>query len=857
MGVAPETLTLPTVVNCPLCQQNTLHIFDDIATDGLWLHCNSCAAHGDIITFGAVIWNTSLPDALTRFADLDIISGRDLAQITSDCERLLSRRTAMEDFWRETSAQVWSHGDDIVACRLNELGVQAEINATGLVGVAHPEQIDRLCTTMIRQKPPKLRAHGPSIVFPFYDLPGRPTGILAVQYSENFESQSYFIPLSARYQRRPEAGYFLLHAAMLPPAAHLKGAQFIVDDPFWALNAQCQQLRRGLPLLPIMGSYTGKEANSYGVNWLSFPPTTRLFQSAVSTPELISRAATAKGYVSVLLPARTHNYKLADPTLTRLAAIRRHADTWQTCLHKTLAEMNEIAAQTFARKLYIPHEKLNLFFRRFEPQFSAGFADRVLSALRPPPGAPSRVQKRWALIERDNSWWNHLGQQVCSVRPVITKVIHSDNGEKFYAGTIYTADGNVEFIDTASKIEYMGLLSYTAALLAPTGRLVIFDRMWNKRSHTLALQLQAPELINISSKLGWDAITNVFRFGRYELTASGEVVPSVTLPQVKQRTDFPEPAAVAPPGIHQFLAPSYQNGFVWSVFSAVVANLVAPIVRQEQTAAGIVGPGFNVAARIGAALRCEQLAVSTLQRNHVARQVFDAATNLDWPLFAYNAFDDTTFSAAITRCHNRPIVARLAPFCAAVAPGYGWHVIASEPPPPATDFTALQHALPAYIQRALRNRMRLATTGRPLVRAILADVHQWLAETYGATFNLVYAQNQLITAAEAHEALLREINCAVQAGKIDILPRPRRKDQPYNYILRQKNHYWLNRKAIDRYFYTEKSVIPNWPGITDLLTTAGVFCGEEIINRMPGVLVAEKWCQQFWVDDIQPVREIG
>jgi hypothetical protein len=797
-----------------------------------------------------------VPDALTRFIDLDIISGNDSNQIAADYERAYSRQLSMASFWFEASEQVWSHGDDVIACQLNDLGVQAEIGAKGLVGVAHPEQVNQLCGAMTRQKPTKLRPNGPSIIFPFYDLPGRMSGILAVQYGENFESSSHFIPITAHHGRRSEAGYFLLRATMLPPMEIFKSTQFILDDPFWVLNAQCRQLRQGQPLLPLMSSYTGRESTSYGNNWQSFTPATRLFQSNVITPELVSRAAAAKGYVSILPAARTYDYKLANPTMTRLADMRRGAITWQEGLHKALSGMNEITAQSFARKLTIPHEKMNAFFRRFEPNFSPGFADRVLSALKSPPGAPTRVHKKWTIIERDTGWWNHLGQQICSVKPIISKIIYTDTGEKIYTGIIYLNDEQFEFSDSASKIERMGLLGYSAAVLAPRGKLVIFDRLWNKRSHILALQLHPPEIVNVSEKLGWDETATVFHFGRYDITNAGAVTPTAVLPQKKQLVNFPEPTPVAPPAVHQFLAPSYQNAFVWNVFSAVAANLIAPIVRQEFTAVGLAGNNFSVAVRIGAVLNCAQVQSSAMHKSHVSRQMSDAA-KADWPVLVSNAFDDTLLSAGVPKCHNRPLVARLAPMCAAAAPGYGWCVIDGEPPVPTTDFSALQHVLPAYIQRALRNRMRLATTGQSLHAAVLSDLHKWLDETYGKTFNYAYAARQLLTPDDAHKALLQEINHGVQAGKLDVLPRPRHKDQPCNYILRQKENYWLNRKAVDRYFYNGKSVAPNWLGIIDLLANAGVFAGEEIIQGIPGILVNEKWCSQFWTDEHNSARDIG
>ena len=443
------------------------------------------------------------------------------------------------------------------------------------------------------------------------------------------------------------------------------------------------------------------------------------------------------------------------------------------------------------------------------------------------------------------------------MKPIISKIIYTDNGEKSYTGIIYLNDEQFEFSDSASKIERMGLLGYSAAVLASRGKLVVFDRLWNKRSHILAMQLHAPEIVNVSAKLGWDETATVFHFGRYDITNAGAVTPTAVLPQKKQHVNFPEPTTVAPPAVHQFLAPSYQNAFVWNIFSAVAANLIAPIARQDFTAVCLTGNNFNVAARIGAALNCAHVQSSIMQKSYVSRQMFEAAAKTDWPILVSNAFDDTLLSAAVPKCHHRPLCARLSPMCAAAAPSYGWCVINGEPPAPTTDFSALQHVLPAYIQRALRNRMRLATTGQALHAAILIDLHKWLDETYGKTFNYAYAAGQLLTPADAHKALLQEINHGIQAGKLDVLPRPRRKDQPCNYILRQKENYWLNRKAVDRYFYNGKSVAPNWLGIVDLLANAGVFAGEEVIQGIPGILVNEKWCGQFWTDEHNSARDIG
>jgi hypothetical protein len=857
LGVEPESPAFPAVVTCPLCQQNALHLFDDIPTDGIWLHCNSCSAHGDIITFGAAIWNTSLPATLTRFVDLGLIHAGEADKAAGDYERTTARVRDAENFWLESESQVWNHDDDIIACRLRELGVLHEINARGIVGVAHHDQVSALCAALGRATPTKLRTHGTSLVFPYYDLPGRITGLQLVQYSEEFESKATFVPVSGYKRRRPEAGYFLLSALMQPPSPLLKNNQFIVDDPVWALTMQCEQLKRGLPFLPFAVSYTGPEANSYGFSWQAFPPLTRIFQSHIASPELISRACMAKGYACVL-PADKRLNRILErekTVISRLVKMRSTAQTWQTAALDTMSQMNEIAAHSFATRLTIPHEKLTAFLHKIEGKFSPGFAGRVLTSAAQAPSAPTRTHRRWIVTARDDGWWNHVGNRVCSANVIINRVIHADD-DKIYSGIIRVDGEKIPFSDTAAKIESMGLLAYAYTVAAPHKKLIVFDRAWNKRSHIISIEINKPEFINASNRLGWDEPADTFRFANFEITNVGAVVSTDLALNKKKHGAFPEPTTIAPPAIRQFLTPSHENAFIWSVFSAVAANLINPILRRENVATGIPGPNFIVAARLGAALGCPHHQCAAMARNHVSKQISDTTHDLDWPLFTSSTFDDASYGSVIPKCHNRPVLARLAPAAAAAATGYGWQLITGAAPA-VTDFSAFRYVLPAYIQHVLRNRMSLTLKDKNTARAVLTDVHDWLQKTYETSFQLGCANNQLLTQTQAHTALLQELNNALQAGKLDILPRPRRRDQPGNYLLRRKEHWWLNQRAIDRYFYSCKTVAPNWLAVIDLMTVAGVYAGEEQVHNMPGILVDAQWCDSFWTANNDYAREIG
>jgi hypothetical protein len=153
--------------------------------------------------------------------------------------------------------------------------------------------------------------------------------------------------------------------------------------------------------------------------------------------------------------------------------------------------------------------------------------------------------------------------------------------------------------------------------------------------------------------------------------------------------------------------------------------------------------------------------------------------------------------------------------------------------------------------------MRLSLSGADTTLAVLRDLHNWLNATYNTTFQLDYAENKLFTADKADVALFLELRNAVQTGKIDVLPKPRRADQQTNYFVRKKDSWWLNQRAIERYFYGGKALPPNWLHVVQLLTANGVFEGDEAVRNLPGILVNTAWCDQYLLPDFDVARGIG
>lgn len=850
LGLSLEKPVFPAILHCPRCQQNTLYIFDDILTDGLWLNCTACGAHGDIITFGADFWNISLPNTLTKFSDSAVISENDANRVVGDYSRAIAKQKAAEQFWEESEAQVWSHGDDLIATRLRDLGLRHEIaGCYGLVGVAHYAQLSALCAAAGRGKPPRAREDGAAIVLPFYTLPGQLSGFSVWQFTAESQPQQAFIGLSGCRRKKQEAGYFLLDKIIGPAPAMFKGTQFVSDDPLWVLRLQCDYIARHVCPLPVGASYSGQEAESYGATWAAMPTGNRVFHSDVAGPEIISRACNARGYVAVVTPdsrtTKPYGNAIDGYVLGRLYSMRANAKTWQQALSSATTSGSELNAQAFMQRLSVPPDKLCLFLDKHATQFSPDFKTRVLTNVKMALAAPTRTHKRRIVIERDTGWWNQVGQQIANVRVVISKVLQADTGDKMYCGSVYMDDQEYTFTDAARRIERMGLLAYAAAVMAPHNKLVIFDRSWNKSSHMIAIQLRPPKLINITTRSGWDENTNTFRFAKYELTHAGAVQPVPGWAAKKTAKIFPEPGPIAPLPLRDLLTPAHKNSFVWNFAAAVLGNLVAPIMRQDYFATAIAAKNFDTAQRLAEVFGCASEQTQVLQRCNSYKFLSSITDEATWPVMGSSAFNDEVLCPHVPKYFNRPLLLRTTRTTAVTSIGYGWCAIKEAPTSLQYDLDPLRYVLPAYIQRALKARMHMFGASKNVHQTVLHDLHNWMTETYGTAFNLQHAKNLMAYPAAAHIELLRETKEAITAGKIKVLPTPRQGKQASNYILRKKTHWWLNRRALDRYFYNARSIAPNWLTIIDLLQKDNVYAGEEVVHNMSGILITADWCDQF------------
>lgn len=850
-GIATETSDFPTVLNCPKCYENTLHVFDDILTNGLWMCCTNCRAAGNIITFGAQLWKTGVKQAIKKFAELGAVSEADVATKTADCEKSAQKYEALQLFWEKADQQLWATDDDITLCKLRELGLHKETAAgVGLVGLATTEQVEALCEELGRRYVSPVRRHAPFIVYPYYDLPGRLVGARVTQYDEDFKEKSVYI--STSWQAAiTDAGYFLLNNLLQPVPPAFTGKQFIVESPEWALRLQCAQIRQGLPMLPVVASCTHPRARSIGHCWSALFPATRFFQSKNPQPMTVGQACLGRGYVCCA-PLDTKKPKdNSSYFINRLQVIYSAAKPWARSLVDTLGELSELAGHSFISKLEIPRERLKTFLEKNQTQFSRQFRERALAEFGTHKLKTKRIFGNSDVVERNGEWQTTTGNLIANCQIRIKKVLNYDTGAVVLCGTIFIAGRQFDFVEEKDKVASRGLLKFAAHHVAQHGVLLNYARNWNNRSLLAALTLHPPEVVPVSDKLGWDARAELFRLGCFAFNTAGEVVAEHKLPQQKIVAKFLPPSAAAPQALEHLTLPSPENNSVWALFATITANAIAPLIGRDFCATLIPPDFFSLTQKMADNLGAVHLETSAIKRNTAAAFMRYSARNKTWPTTLFNTFDDTLFTCGIHSYHAEPLLVKMTADATAVAASYGWQALrggAFRGTP--ADYTWARELFTLYVQHVLRNRMRLGLPQENITVSVLADLHQWLEKTYGKTFTLPAVRQQLITPAEAHTELLSQLADAIRAEDIDVLPRPRKPTQPYNYLIRRKTTWWLNQKAINAYLTARKVIAPNWLQVIDLLNNSGALVGEEELNKITGLVVRSEWCDELLLPPI-------
>lgn len=752
-----------------------------------------------------------------------------------------------DEFWRTTAEQLWRHGDDILGIKFRDLGISADSACENFIGIATAAQITELAAGLGVPFPKRMKNKRPFMVLPYEELPGRISGFMLAQYQEEFDFKRTF--LAAKYQARGsgDAGYFMLSKAVNSTHQTAKNVQIIVDDPLWALKAQLTQVRYNQPLLPLCASYSDGDISSTAHSFTDVSRTKRFFYSRNITPEVISQAANGRGYVCTLQKPALPRIVTPDKTLRALKQICQSASTWHGTLSQVIKGVSDIALQSFIARLSMVPDKLRDFLAR-----TTGLPTETVDSLTQRVNSIHfiAVEHHGAISSgnyvRDGIWCTARGLTVCNCNPVIEQVIHTED-QKYYAGYVEKDGKRYPFTDESERIEFPGLLSYAAQLLAPHGELVLYTPSWNKRAHIATMSFHPPELVVTRRGLGWDDQTHAFYCGKYAINGEGDVKLLKQYPIIRPEDalSWPEPDTIAPAELYDLLAPTSENAAVWAIIAVALSQMLAPAFGYPPQSASIDSELF---AEAGAILAPLGVTTATYggYGGATSTQIYNTMRSVQsWPELIGVPGHAKVLMRSIVHFPNKPALLRLNSASVTGALSFGWNAITSHGGPVTSrNYACIPGVIASYVRHVLQ--LRGPRFRADSVRDVLRNLHEWLMQTYGNSFNLDCAERLTWTAGQEHVSLITAVSEAILSRQLNLLPAARKRGQDTGYIIRNKDGWWLNQLAINRYFIRIGGLVPNWIGIMNILDRAGLLVGEQTVMRLPGLIVDRDWCDGIW-----------
>ena len=100
LGVASEARRRS---RCPLCQQVTLHWYEDAALDADWLHCGSCGFAGDVLELARQAFGIGLQETIAHLTEEGVfrrpVPSDDIGRFAADH---VDHRCQLQQFWQES-----------------------------------------------------------------------------------------------------------------------------------------------------------------------------------------------------------------------------------------------------------------------------------------------------------------------------------------------------------------------------------------------------------------------------------------------------------------------------------------------------------------------------------------------------------------------------------------------------------------------------------------------------------------------------------------------------------------------------------------------------------------------------------
>lgn len=738
---------LPRTVRCPVCLAVSLDAFQDTTNGGSWHWCRSCSFSGDILELYTAARNLEPVLAYFELVEAGLAKSVSIEDFNRYHHWFVVRRQEIREAWQKARNRFRGSADFATFRRhIGAIRINPDLwdNRGGqFVGAIEKEALSKLLDTQtIHSKlshsnsrriyqAGRLRGQTKTwrqaIVIPFYDVPGRISGLWLASYNGEDMQQTY--SNTSRYLKKStNAGVPAPGVAMLSAVLGAR-SPLIIFDPLTAIYLHVRHLAEDSTPLPL------------GVIWPASEIATVLrgakatLWSETCTADLIRHAWAIDAMVSVPADGFDLKRSLTETPRRWMDEAMEQAVPWSEALERMLRKLDDIQIDAVLRHIDLP---VNLMQR-----FTAGCLDDIRERIDLTADlGRSRVVKisGASIIETEEGLIRENTREIILNAAVrINEVIKvRDIGKTFYRGTI-TKDGRThEFIADQPQFDRTPGNWLKQFMLEKGEGLLVFNRHWMRHLVEIVTTLRMPVAVSIAGRYGWDETSAKWIMPDYAISNNGRVEKSdlsrlSKLPMPKVQIGKPE--KLPPESIDRLSSDDSSAALTWAVAIAIVHNLTAVPFHRKTVGYQIVGTGSAAAVSLAEIMGCLSCSASRYKgvklRSPAVIREMEASSG--WPAVVYGTANfDKNMRRWIDLPDHNCLVATAWYQSRLLGSSPGWFRIETDSPR-VMDETIEVHAarlIPSFLKWFCDRHMMRTSSGDEF-EATVSDLRLWFDEIGG------------------------------------------------------------------------------------------------------------------------------
>ena len=559
-------------------------------------------------------WKLDLPATISKLwnelPELKIYQIQDTT-VQKYEENIVSLQIRAKEFWDMASSRL-INGVGLRQLRLS-MDIASDISEetwakTGgqFIGSAERKEVDAFLNrthSIFRQPGSASKNWQTMVILPFWDTPDHFSAVLicyeednkAVPYRYHSILPSFFMP-----KNQVNCG-----VAMLPALFKSKAERgYVFLDPLLAIRTHIKSYQVSPTTLPLVAVWPTAPVTPY-LREMS-PSRELIFFDYKLTPDLIRHAQAANGRIvtdntvgGIIKYARQHTVQ------SWLQKLKHESKPWDVALEEHLAELPPVDVEQWLLMLRWTTDEIRHYIGTCTPKVRQKLGD-ILAA---------RLQQKevhldnYRVFETDRGWIKQGNGELISDTPFrIDRIINYRVSEELlYEGHAIYRGQAIPFMANKVQFEKAPFQWIDNYLIKKGIGSVDFNKNWERHAVTLSKRFNPPQTIQGIDNYGWNNDDASFYFPTYAIKVGGELLRH-NLPHPNARLtpalELDEPVDLTPDEIKYIGQPGTETEILWSMFSCVMHNLLAPVYSHGVSGILLVDNLGFVIDELAAALGC-------------------------------------------------------------------------------------------------------------------------------------------------------------------------------------------------------------------------------------------------------------